>query len=726
MMILDRLAAAGFIAPPGSESDLGFKGEIIRLNRIGMRLAAALAIFAPMLTIFIHVVLFGEKPSLSYNGTETTKVIWPELVYFLLGILGIFLSFFRSIQRWGRQFVMVMVLLIYVVLMAENTQVGQGANPASHGIWIVMLMLVAIGTMPYRGWQTLLMGILFGVTYLLCMSYVPAVFSLAPLGIEPEGFVFLGLSTIFCTAISMLIYTGRFRQYRARREEKSLRQQVAISEQKYRSLFEDSADGIFVIDVRAAKVILCNSALQEMLGMTADEISQSPISDIVHPDNLQLVSQLWKKRLRGEMVPGQHIIKLQSRQMAEPLICDLTIHRTEKKGTLMGAVRDITAQQKMEAEIRQLAHFPATNPFPVLRYDYEGKTLYSNASAQSFTADIGLPDKTIRDLLPPDFTTKIQGLIDSDRTIINEQHRIFDRVFSVTYRPFVETREIYVWMVDITQRIHSEEKIRSYAAELEAKNREIRDTQSQLVQSEKMASLGNLVAGVAHEINTPLGSIHANADISRRALEIVKKALGPDGAVDRAHSEKLRQALDALHEANTTSLTASARIVKIVKTLRNFARLDEAERKAVDLHEGIESTLTLVYHEFKNRIEIVRDFGELPKVECFPNQINQVFMNILVNAVHAIPEQGAITIMTRPAGDNVTVTIADTGAGISPENVKKIFDPGFTTKGVGVGTGLGLSIVYKIIAAHGGKIDVESAVGKGTSLTITLPVTAEG
>lgn len=269
----------------------------------------------------------------------------------------------------------------------------------------------------------------------------------------------------------------------------------------------------------------------------------------------------------------------------------------------------------------------------------------------------------------------------------------------------------------------SQTRLRSYATELESANQAIKDAQVQLIQSEKMAALGNLVAGVAHEINTPLGSINSNADLSRRAIEIVHQYLRECGErPGELLPERVKQAIGILVEANSTTLTATQRIVGIVRSLRNFARLDEAELKEVDIHEGIESTITLTYHEFKNRIEIVRDFGDLPKVSCYPTQMNQVFMNILINAIHAIANKGTITITTRRAGENITISFADTGHGISPEHLKRIFDPGFTTKGVGVGTGLGLSIVYKIIRLHEGRIDVTSEVGKGTTFTITLPI----
>ena len=170
------------------------------------------------------------------------------------------------------------------------------------------------------------------------------------------------------------------------------------------------------------------------------------------------------------------------------------------------------------------------------------------------------------------------------------------------------------------------------------------------------------------------------------------------------------------------TLLATTRIVEIVRSLRNFARLDEAEKKQVDIHEGIESTLTLLHHELKQRVDVVRDYGELPEIECYPNQLNQVLMNLLTNALQAIEGPGTITIRTRCAGERVEVAISDTGSGISEEARQRIFDPGFTTKGVGVGTGLGLSIAYRIVQKHAGELRVESEVGAGSTFTVSLPL----
>ncbi len=253
---------------------------------------------------------------------------------------------------------------------------------------------------------------------------------------------------------------------------------------------------------------------------------------------------------------------------------------------------------------------------------------------------------------------------------------------------------------------------------------ELREKQVQLVQSEKMASLGHLVAGLAHEINTPLGTLKASLDLFLGSVEKLK-AVSPDPEVpSKTHErQELDQFLKRSEKLISASRTAVERMVKIIESLRKFARLDRAELAEVDLHEGIENTLTLLEQEFRGRIEVVRDFGDLSPIRCYPSRLNQVFMNILLNASHAIEEQGQIFITTRAGNGTVLIEIRDTGRGISSENLKRIFDPGFTTKGFGVGTGLGLSIAYEVITRdHTGSIEVESELGKGTTLRITLSV----
>ena len=243
--------------------------------------------------------------------------------------------------------------------------------------------------------------------------------------------------------------------------------------------------------------------------------------------------------------------------------------------------------------------------------------------------------------------------------------------------------------------------------ELEEALIELKAAQSQLVQSEKMASLGQLVAGVAHEINTPLGAINSNNGILAKCVD---KNLKDNDIAEIAEN------------AISVNKEAIRRISNLVKSLKNFARLDEAEYQEVNIHDGIKSTLTLISHELKNKIAVIEEFGKLPPMKCFPNALNQVFMNILINACQSIEDTGSIRIKTDKQGKYAVITISDTGKGISKEDWSRVFDPGFTTKGVGVGTGLGLSICYQIIEKHNGNISVKSEVGKGTEFKIEIPL----
>lgn len=259
--------------------------------------------------------------------------------------------------------------------------------------------------------------------------------------------------------------------------------------------------------------------------------------------------------------------------------------------------------------------------------------------------------------------------------------------------------------------------------DLELAMQQLQDTEQKLILKEKMASLGNLVAGVAHEINTPIGAVNSASDVSRRAIENIEREFGrAEESNPLRKNQKLLKGFNILKENNVVSLTASKRICSIVQSLKSFARLDEAEFQTADIHSGLDSTLTLMHHRYKNRVEVIKDYGDIPQIECYPNQLNQVFMNLFVNADDAIVEKGKVKIKTYTDVNWIYIKISDTGRGIPRENLNKIFDPGFTTKGVGVGTGLGLSICYSIIEKHKGMITVKSKVDKGTEFTVALPL----
>jgi signal transduction histidine kinase len=250
-------------------------------------------------------------------------------------------------------------------------------------------------------------------------------------------------------------------------------------------------------------------------------------------------------------------------------------------------------------------------------------------------------------------------------------------------------------------------------ARVEERTQELRDTQAQLTQAEKMKSLGQLVAGVAHELNNPIGFVHANLQLLD---EYVKKLI--EGQRTESDTERIH---DAITKLLVRSREGTQRVKKIVQDLRTFSRMDQAELQDADLHEEIDRTLALMEPRFKNSISVERDYGDLPRVRCYPGQLNQVFLNLLMNACDAIDKDGTILIHTRPTDGGVRLEFHDSGPGIPADVQSRIFDPFFTTKPVGVGTGLGLSLSHGIIERHGGRISVSSDPGTGTSFVIELP-----
>lgn len=273
--------------------------------------------------------------------------------------------------------------------------------------------------------------------------------------------------------------------------------------------------------------------------------------------------------------------------------------------------------------------------------------------------------------------------------------------------------------------------------ELQQLNQQLKEAQSQLMQSEKMASIGQLAAGVAHEINNPIGYVYSNIGTLEKyvqetfkLLEMYERAEGAitDAEIQRSIlSAKKKMDITFIKEDLSSLLNESkegiTRVKQIVQDLKDFSHVEASDEwHACDLHKGLDSTLKIVSNEVKSKAEVVKEYGTIPEVECLSSQLNQVFMNLIVNAAHAIKEHGMITIRTGMHGNEVFVEIADTGNGIKPEHLEKIFEPFFTTKPIGKGTGLGLSLSYGIVQKHHGRIEVQSEVGKGTTFRVLLPI----
>jgi len=280
------------------------------------------------------------------------------------------------------------------------------------------------------------------------------------------------------------------------------------------------------------------------------------------------------------------------------------------------------------------------------------------------------------------------------------------------------------------------QQLESMNTEMKTVNHKLDSAKSQLLQSEKLASIGQLAAGVAHEINNPVGFINSNMGALNRYIndlfklvemyEQIENKVESTSALETL--QKLKSDIDLVYlkddikELLEESQEGVGRVKQIVQDLKDFSHVNEAEWSWSDLHQGIDSTLNVARNEIKYKAEIIKEYGDIPQVQCMPSQINQVFMNLIVNAAHAIEKRGIITIRSGNSDNKVWISVSDNGKGM-PEDVKnRIFEPFFTTKPVGEGTGLGLSLSYGIIENHGGSINVESEPDKGTCFTVVLPV----
>jgi signal transduction histidine kinase len=300
-------------------------------------------------------------------------------------------------------------------------------------------------------------------------------------------------------------------------------------------------------------------------------------------------------------------------------------------------------------------------------------------------------------------------------------------------------RAVELFMADRQQLAAANQALEAERARQDELIKKLAQAQSQLLQSEKMASIGQLAAGVAHEINNPIGFVNSNLGSLQRYMNDLFSILSAYEAGEcelKAETlvalDKLKREIDIsfLREDVVSLLTESMdgmqRVKHIVQDLKNFSHVDESEKQWANLERGLDSTLNVARNEFKHKAEVIKEYAGIPEIECMPSQLNQVFMNLIVNAAHAIESHGTITLRTgQEEGEGkVWVEVQDTGAGIKPEHLGRIFDPFFTTKPVGQGTGLGLSLSYGIVQKHDGRISVKSEVGVGSVFRVTLPIHA--
>lgn len=350
--------------------------------------------------------------------------------------------------------------------------------------------------------------------------------------------------------------------------------------------------------------------------------------------------------------------------------------------------------------------------------------------------------KTNAELFPAAFAAKIsaddrQVLVSGEATTYEET--LDGREYETTKFVIADDRgprQLGGITFDITERKRAERELAARLEELRALNHRLEETHHQLLQSEKMAALGQLAAGVAHEINNPVGFVGTNLrtlqnylrDLFRVAAACEEAAAQARVPEDFARIQAVKDEVDFDYLRNDVfhlleeSVGGLARVKKIVQDLKDFSRPGEVEWQLADLRQGLDSTLNIVAHEIKYRCAVRKEYGDIPPIRCLPAELNQVFLNLLTNAAQAIPDKGEIVIRTGRDGDEVFVAVEDNGQGIAPEHLGRIFDPFYTTKPVGEGTGLGLSLSYAIVQKHGGRIEVDSTPGQGTTFTVRLPI----
>lgn len=326
--------------------------------------------------------------------------------------------------------------------------------------------------------------------------------------------------------------------------------------------------------------------------------------------------------------------------------------------------------------------------------------------------------------------------------------QVYDPLWSIGLS---ETVSIARYQRERAARKEAEHLLEDKSRELYLANSELsealaklKDTQAHLVQSEKMASIGQMAAGVAHEINNPIGFVSSNLDSLKHYIVSLTSIIEQDGrllaeceqveslkALVSACENTRKQAdldfvLEDLNSLLVESIEGTQRVRQIVADLKDFSHIDQPDMTVIDLHDLIDKTINVAANEIKYKAQIVSEYGKVPPITCYGGKIGQVILNLLVNAAQAIEEQGTITVRTGHESDRVWFEVSDTGRGIPADVLSKIYDPFFTTKKVGEGTGLGLHMVHKIIEAHQGSVNVESSPGVGTAFRVTLPLAYQG
>jgi PAS domain S-box-containing protein len=515
-------------------------------------------------------------------------------------------------------------------------------------------------------------------------------------------------------------------------ERKRAEEMVRASEETYRTVVEQTGQIVYDYDIATGDVMWLGD-IEGITGFTSDEFRKVDITaweELIHPDDRELtLTTLDKSMKKGSRFDVEYRLKHKDGMYLDIKDNGVFLKDNQRAAyRMLGTLKDITEHKRIEEARREneekLESISASAQDAIIIMDHDGIISYWNDAAAKifgYTKKEAVGQELHKFLAPERYhdaysqaVSKFQKTGKGDvigKTVELEGIKKGGMEF-----PF----ELSLSSVNIKNKWHAIGILRDITERKQAEE-ELKNTQSQLVQSEKMASLGMLVAGVAHEINTPVGAVNSMNDTLVRALEKLKTTIDAICARESNEHQKVDKLFRVVEDATRVIASGTERVTNIVRRLKSFARLDEAEFEKVDIHEGLEDTLIIVHHELKHKAVVERNFGDVPPISCNPSQLNQVYLNLLVNAVQAIKDKGTITITTFQKNDHVYIQFKDSGIGMPKETLKRIFDPGYTTKGVGIGTGLGLSICYQIVKDHHGEILVDSEIGKGTIFTIILP-----
>lgn len=466
----------------------------------------------------------------------------------------------------------------------------------------------------------------------------------------------------------------------------------------------------------------------------AEEVMKN--NDVMYARVLDGNGNLLTQRTDSNYIPRSFIEDLEPRDVIDSVYD--TYKDIKEGGDLYGRVEVGISVLRVEHEIRKVRNLAVS----IAVIELVIVMLYSFMLGVYLTNQLEALREGARAIRKGDFKHRIK-IVSKDE--VAEVATSFNRMSAVLQK---NAKARIKYQKELKQlNTELEQRVQRRTQQIEEKNKKLEKTldtlakaRDQLVQSEKMASIGQLAAGVAHEINNPIGFVSSNIgtlhDYIGSYTQLIEryenliKTLDPNteqkkiiqGIQKYKKDEDIEFLNEDVNELIKDSLDGIGRVTTIVKSLKTFSHVDQEEFSEADINQCLESTLKIVNNEIKYNCKVVTDLGKLPPLKCNPGQLNQVFMNLIVNASHAIETQGTITITSKATDKAIVISIADTGKGIPKKNLDKLFDPFFTTKPVGKGTGLGLSISHGIIKDHNGTIEIDSIVGKGTTFTITLPI----